>query len=427
MAVIQHIILSIQCRGKDDFAAKDRLAAQNMVQAATEAGLGRIVYLGGLIPDGPAISHHLKSRAEVGEILSSGSVPCTIFRAGVILGAGSASFEILRYLVDRLPIMVTPKWVRTESQPISIRDVLFYLSHCLDRAETIGEGYDIGGPHIETYERLFRIYQEEAGLPRRVIVPVPLLSPKLSSYWLGLVSPVPVSIARPLILGLKNRVVCKDLRIHSILPRELTDARTAIKFALEKVEQHMESPCESGLEYARKPEWLECGDASYSGGAIFKSSYKIQAGCSKDDLWKKVTIIGGEVGWYCCDTLWSLRGCLDRLVGGVGMRKGRPHPTVLKAGDAIDFWRVLIIQEAERLLLKAEMRLPGEALLEFRLSQDKAGKTVLIMESTFFPKGIAGLLYWYSLLPLHNLVFSKMATSMVQNTNCSIVSVHRQI
>ncbi|MDC0336021.1 SDR family oxidoreductase [Pseudodesulfovibrio sp.] len=410
--------------GKDDFAAKDRLAAKNMILAAADAGLDRIIYLGGLIPDDPDISHHLKSRAEVGEILSSGSVPCTIFRAGVILGTGSASFEILRYLVDRLPAMVTPKWVRTESQPISIRDVLFYLSNCLDCPETIGEGFDIGGPHIETYERLFRIYQEEAGLPKRLIIPVPLLTPQLSSHWLGLVSPVPVSLARPLILGLKNRVVCRDVRIRSILPRELTDARTAIKFALEKVEQHMAPPCESDLEIARRPEWLECGDTRYSGGTVFTSSYELKTDCNKESLWKKLTNIGGEVGWYCCDSLWSLRGFLDRLIGGVGMRKGRTHAKTLKVGGAIDFWRILDVREPKRLLLKAEMHLPGDALLEFDLGQDEAGKTILRMDSIFFPKGLAGLLYWYTLLPLHNMVFSRMAKAIVQSANCSIVSDH---
>lgn len=416
-----YLVHSMQ--GKDDFAAKDRLAAENMVQAASEVGLDRIIYLGGLIPDDPEISHHLKSRAEVGEILSSGTVPCTFFRAGVILGAGSASFEILRYLVDRLPAMITPKWVRTESQPISIRDVLFYLSNCLDCPETIGDSFDIGGPHIETYEQLFRIYQEEAGLSKRVIIPVPFLSPKLSSLWLGLVSPVPVSIARPLILGLRNRVVCKDLRIRSILPTDLTETRTAIRNALQKVDQYLDSSCNSGIGHERKPEWLECGDAPYSGGTICKSSYKLQADCKQEKLWERITMIGGEVGWYCCKTLWSFRGLVDKVVGGVGVRKGRLHPTELAVGDTVDFWRVLYVGEPGKLILKAEMRLPGVALLEFYLSEDADGKANLILESTFFPKGVSGLLYWYGLLPLHNLVFKKMAIALVKNANCSIVPV----
>jgi len=414
-----YLVHSMQGRG--DFAARDRKAAQNMVKAAADAGLERIIYLGGLIPDDPDISHHLQSRAEVGEILSGGSVPCTIFRAGVILGSGSASFEIMRYLVDRLPAMVTPKWVRTESQPISIRDVLYYLAGCLYHPDTIGDAFDIGGPYIETYERLFRIYQEEAGLNRRLIVPVPFLSPKLSSYWLGLVSPIPVALARPLVLGLRNRVVCRDFRIRSIMPRDLSDARIAIRRALEKLKQQAMDTCWSDADTTRMPEWVTCGDAPYAGGTVFQSAYKIRLKGCPGVLWGKVVSMGGENGWHCCNTLWSLRGWVDRLFGGVGLRKGRRHPTRLAVGDALDFWRVLDVQPSERLLLAAEMKLPGEALLEFSMEQSGTGDTKLTMTNRFLPRGVAGLLYWWLVYPLHGIVFKGMAAALAKETSCTIL------
>ncbi|NDV18197.1 DUF2867 domain-containing protein [Pseudodesulfovibrio sp. JC047] len=414
-----YLVHSMQGRG--DFAAKDRQAAHNMVQAAEHAAIERIIYLGGLIPDDPDISHHLQSRAEVGDILASGPVPCTRFRAGVILGSGSASFEIVRYLVDRLPAMVTPKWVRTESQPISIRDVLFYLSESLDHPETIGEAFDIGGPHIETYERLFRIYQEEAGLKKRLIVPVPFLSPKLSSYWLGFVSPIPVALARPLVLGLKNRVVCKDTRIRHIMPCELSDARTTIRRALEKVKQHTVTTCWSDAGAIHTPEWIACGDAPYAGGAVFESAYRIKMEGCPDALWSKIVSIGGDNGWYCCNRLWGLRGMLDRLFGGVGLRRGRRDPEQLAIGDALDFWRVIDIQPAERLLLLAEMKLPGEALLEFTMEQSGTDNTQLTMTAKFLPRGVAGLAYWWSVYPLHALIFKGMISALAEQTGCTIL------
>ncbi|WP_319780682.1 SDR family oxidoreductase [Maridesulfovibrio sp.] len=417
---VYYLVHSMQ-PGSSDFAEKDRLAAQNTVLAAEQAGVERLIYLGGIIPDDPNISHHLKSRAEVGEILSSGSIPCTVLRAAVILGSGSASFEILRYLVDRLPVMITPHWVRTESQPISIRDVLFYLTGCLDHPETAGENYDIGGPYIETYERLFRIYQQEAGLRKRLIIPVPFISPRLSSYWLGLVSPVPVSLATPLVLGLRNRVVCKDFRIRQIMPCELTDCRTAIRRALNKVQQEVVDTCWSDAGTLDTPEWATCGDAGYSGGTVYHSAYRIKLQGSSARLWEKIVSIGGDEGWYCCDSLWSLRGWLDKLVGGVGLRRGRRSPDEIKIGDALDFWRVLDVQQGERLLLLAEMKLPGEALLEFSLENTLAGDTELTMTARFLPRGLGGILYWWSVYPLHSVVFKGMARSLAEQSGSRIM------
>ncbi len=419
-SAVYYLVHSMQ-PGSNNFAEKDRLAAENTVRAAEEAGVKRIIYLGGMVPDDPHISHHLKSRAEVGDILSGSAVSCTVLRAAVILGSGSASFEILRYLVDRLPIMITPRWVRTESQPISIRDVLFYLCGCLDHPETAGESYDIGGPFIETYEKLFRIYQEEARLRKRLIFPVPFISPKLSSYWLGLVSPVPVSLAVPLVMGLRNRVVCKDYRIREIMPCELTDCRTAIRRALNKIEQEVVDTCWSDAGTVDTPEWAICGDAGYSGGTVYHSAYRVKLQGDSQQLWDKIVSIGGDEGWYCCDSLWSLRGWLDKLVGGVGLRRGRRHPVELSVGDALDFWRVLDVQSGERLLLLAEMKLPGEALLEFNLENTLAGDTELTMTARFLPRGLGGILYWWSVYPLHSIVFKGMARSLAEKSGCRIM------
>lgn len=407
--------------GVGDYAARDRQAADNMVRAASEAGLSRIVYLGGLIPDDPNISGHLKSRAEVGRILMEGKVPCTFFRAGMIMGSGSASFEILRYLVERLPVMITPKWVRTESQPIAIRDVLFYLSGCLEHPETAGDAFDIGGPHIETYERLFRMYQEEAGLQRRLIIPVPLLTPRLSSYWLGFVSPIPMALARPLVLGLRNRVVCKDYRIRRIMPHELSDARLTIRRALERVSQQVVDTCWSDAGPLKTPEWVACGDAEYAGGTVLDTAYRIKVRGCPEELWERVMAVGGDTGWYCCDKLWGLRGWMDKLIGGVGLRRGRRHPTELSVGDALDFWRVLDIQPTERLLLLAEMKVPGEALLEYSLEPMGTEDTMLTMTARFLPRGVAGLLYWWSVYPLHGMVFKGMARALADQCHCQVV------
>ncbi|WP_415718536.1 SDR family oxidoreductase [Maridesulfovibrio sp.] len=419
-SAVYYLVHSMQ-PGSNDFVGKDRLAAENTVRAAEKAGVDRIIYLGGMIPDDPHISHHLKSRAEVGEILSGSNVPCTILKAAVILGSGSASFEILRYLVDRLPVMITPRWVRTESQPISIRDVLFYLSGCLEHPETAGESYDIGGPFIETYEKLFRIYQEEAGLRKRLIFPVPFISPKLSSHWLGLVSPVPVSLAVPLVMGLRNRVVCKDYRIREIMPCELTDCRTAIRLALDKIQQEVVDTRWSDAGTIETPEWAMCGDAGYSGGTVYNSAYRVKLQGDSRQLWERITSIGGNEGWYCCDSLWSLRGWMDKLVGGVGLRRGRRHPVELNVGDALDFWRVLDVKTGERLLLLAEMKLPGEAMLEFSLENTLAGDTELTMTARFLPRGLGGILYWWSVYPLHSIVFKGMARSLAEKSGCRIM------
>ncbi len=397
----------ISAAGK--YAHADRESALNMVTAAAEAGLKRIIYLGALgKPDDPSLSRHIRSRHEVGGILQSGPVPATVLRAAMILGSGSASFEMLRYLVDRLPVMITPSWVRTPVQPIDIGNVLGYLQGCLEHEETAGQTFDIGGPEILTYQKLIRIYSEEAGLPRRRIIPVPFLTPRLSALWIHLVTPVPASIAQPLAQGLSNEVVCQDNRIRSIIPLELRDCRQTIRLALEKIQQQRVETCWTDAGALLPPEWTYCGDARYAGGTILECGHRIRIQAPVEEIWEHIVRIGGENGWYFGDILWKMRGAMDRMVGGAGLRRGRRHPSELYVGDALDFWRVLEVDRPHRLLLLAEMKTPGEAVLEFKLSPMGTNQTELQQLSRFLPRGLAGILYWYVLYPFHVWLFGGM-------------------
>ncbi len=405
-----------------DFAAADREAAENMVAAAAAAGVGRIIYLGGLGENAPQLSHHLRSRHEVGEILGHGAVPVTVFRAAMIIGSGSASFEILRYLVERLPVMITPRWIDTPCQPIAIGNVLHYLVACLDHPGTVGESFDIGTEEVVTYRQLMRLYAEEAHLPRRWILPVPVLTPRLSSYWIHLVTPVPATLARPLAEGLRNPVVCRDAAIRELLPHPLLDCRMAIRLALEKMRlQQVES---SWTDAGRMPpvEWSTGDDPRWAGGTVFRDDRRMVVAASARQCWPAVVGIGGKTGWYYADWLWHLRGGVDRLFGGPGMGRGRRDPLAVQAGDALDFWRVLAAEPGRRLKLVAEMKVPGEAVLELLLTERGDGATEVRQCARFRPRGLLGLLYWYSVLPLHNLVFAGMLRGIARAAGGRILS-----
>ena len=305
---------------KEKFVEADRRAAHNMVAAATTAGLVRIIYLGGLAEakDG-TLSKHLKSRIEVADILQNGPVPTTDLRTPMILGSGSASFEILRYLVERLPAMTTPRWVRSLNQPIAIRNVITYLVGCLEHEETTGQTYDIGGPDILTYRDLLDIYAEEAQLPKRLIIPVPVLTPTLSALWIHLISPVPTSIALPLTEGLTSDAVCTEERIQSIIPQKLLSCREAIRLALDRIKQEQVDTCWMDAGDLLEPEWAHCGDAEWAGGTIMNCGYRARIKATVGDVWQPISQIGGKTGWYFGNFLWRLRGIMDRLVGGVGL------------------------------------------------------------------------------------------------------------
>ncbi|OLN25935.1 putative nucleoside-diphosphate-sugar epimerase [Desulfovibrio sp. DV] len=405
-----------------DFAATDREAAMVMARAADDAGLSRILYLGGLGRDEDELSHHLKSRHEVGKILRYGRVPVTELRAAMILGSGSASFEIMRYLVDRLPAMIAPRWVQNRCQPIAISDVLGYLVGCLAEPRTAGQILDIGGPDVLPYGDIFAIYAEEAGLPRRHIIPVPVLTPRLSTYWLQLVTPLPRSLIVPLVEGLRNEVICHDQRIRDLVPRECLSTRAAVRLALDKIRQNtVETTCADAGK-ASPPEWAACGDAPYAGGTIYECGYRATVQADPERTWKAITHIGGDTGWYYGDVLWRIRGFLDQLAGGVGLRRVTIRPGKLRVGDPLDFWRVVALDEGRRLVLLAEMRTPGEALLEFRLAPAGDGRTEIVVHSKFLPRGLAGLAYWYALLLPHNLVFAGLLRGLAKAMDAPLVS-----
>ena len=389
-----------------DFAAVDRRAAHNFVTAAAQAKVERLIYLTGLGEESDQLSEHLRSRAEVAKIFRQGPVPATILRAGVILGSGSASFEILRYLVDRLPIMITPRWIDTPCQPISIENVLTYLAGCLTQAQTIGATFDIGQEEVISYRRLMEIYAEAAGLRRRLVIPVPVLTPRLSSYWINLVTPLPAALARPLVEGLRNPVICRETRIRSLIPQHLQGCREAIRQALEEIRlgQVVSSWRESGT--IPPAAWRDESDPQWAGGTCYLDARAIDVEAQSLPLWRAITCLGGGHGWYFADFLWQIRGMADRILGGVGLQRGRRCPLDLRLGDTIDFWRVAQLDEESRLLLVAEMKLPGVATLEFTITKVSDGVLRLQQTARFRPRGLAGILYWYTVLPAHHLVFN---------------------
>lgn len=386
----------------EDYAERDRKLAENFAKAAALAGVRRIIYLGGLGDNKDSLSEHLRSRREVESVLGSTGIPVTVFRAAMIIGSGSASFEILRYLVHRLPLMITPRWVKTESQPVAIADVIHWLAECLSVEATNGKVLDIGGPDVLSYEDLMQVAAAELGLSKRIIATVPFLTPRLSSGWISLVTPVPYSLARPLADGLSNRVVVGDNDVQTLMPHKAYSVRVAIRRALRATRD------------ARVPtRWSVAGpmpgDPDWAGGKVFVDPRSIDINASAEHVFEAVCRVGGGHGWYAGDLLWQLRGWMDQLVGGPGLRRGRRHPEKLEYGETLDFWRVLDIEPGRRLLLRAEMKLPGVAELEFRLTpQEGADRTKLTMTARFRPTGLAGLAYWYAVVPLHGLVFGGM-------------------
>lgn len=406
----------------EDFSQTDRIAARNMATAAETAKLEQIIYLSGLGEEQSGLSHHLQSRTEVGKILRQGSVPVTILRAAMIIGSGSASFEILRYLVDRLPLMITPRWVDTPCQPIGVRNVLHYLIGCLENQQVIGDTFDIGQPEVIKYRQLMEVYAEEAGLPRRWIIPVPVLTPRLSSYWIHLVTPVPASIARPLAEGLSNPVICKENRITKLLPQELFDARQAIRLALDRTRQQTVETSWTDSGEIHPAEWSNPGDPSWAGGSIYDDSRRVILNAQPEEIWPTVICIGGEVGYYYANWLWKIRGAIDRVFGGVGLCRGRRCPAELFPGDAVDFWRVVAVEKPLYLLLSAEMKLPGEAVLSFRLRPLENGQTELQQVARFLPRGLLGILYWYAVMPFHHYVFNGMLRGIAKASKKTIIS-----
>jgi uncharacterized protein YbjT (DUF2867 family) len=393
------------------FEALDRTQAQNFVAASCACQVSRIVYLGGLHPEDQRLSPHLESRKEVEEIFLAGEVPTTVLRAAVILGSGSASFEMLRYLTERLPLMVTPRWVDTKIQPIAVRDVLRYLTGSATMPQEVSRGFDIGGPEVLTYRQMMASYASIAGLKPRRIAKLPLLTPSLSSHWVGLVTPVPNRIARPLVESLINEVVCKEHDIAAYVPDPdggLTAFRPAVELALQRIQDRQVTTSWASATSAGTPSDPLPSDPDWAGGSLYVDQRERVVNATPEQLWSVIEGIGGSHGWYSWRLGWWARGLLDRLFGGPGLRRGRRDPFELSVGDALDWWRVEDVEDNHLLRLRAEMRLPGLAWLELIVNTDEMGRTVFRQRALFHPRGLAGHAYWALIYPFHGLVFGGM-------------------
>ena len=394
---------------QSDFADLDRKAAQALADAAATAGLNRIVYLGGLGQG--SLSEHLESRQEVGRILASGSVPVTEFRAAVVIGSGSLSFEMTRYLTEVLPVMIAPKWVTTQCQPIAIRDVLTYLASCLDEPATVGRVLEIGGPDTVSYEDMIQRYAKVAGLRRRWLIRVPLLSLGLSARWVGAVTPLSSHIAVHLVESLQHEVIVHDHSAEALMPFERIGYDEAVRLALENTRG-----ASVPTRWARgswQPAEPMPSDPEHAFGAIMRDVRTIRCAAPPADVAAAFMRIGGSNGYYAANWAWRIRGALDTLVGGVGLRRGRRHPTQLSVGEPLDFWRVVAVEPGVALELKAEMKLPGEAWLGWRV-RETDGVTELTQTAWFVPRGLLGRAYWYSLVPFHGLIFPRMARGIIR-------------
>jgi uncharacterized protein YbjT (DUF2867 family) len=430
--VVYHLVHSMD--GEPGFAERDRRAAANVRDAAAAAGAGRIVYLGGLGREDDDLSDHLHSRQEVGRVLAAGPVPVTELRAAIIIGSGSASFEMLRHLVEVLPVMTTPRWVSTRCQPIAVRDVLRALGDVIETPVAAGKVYELGGPDVLTYAELMQTYAEVAGLRRRIILPVPVLSPKLSSLWVGLVTPLPTGLARPLIDSLVNEVVVRDDAFQRELPRSMIPAAEAFRLALTRIQDLDVATTWASAGGAvgwasaggavgqagavppaspSSPEDPQPDDPSWAGGTVFADERVAVSQAPAEALFAAVCAIGGGRGYHTPRWMWELRGVMDKLVGGIGLRRGRRHPVLLGVGEVVDFWRVEALERPHLLRLKAEMKLPGEAWLEFRIEAEGTGSR-LVQRARFHPRGLWGRLYWGSLVPFHGLIFPRMARELAR-------------
>ena len=390
--------------------------ARSFAQASEAAGVAQIVYLGGIAND-KNISKHLASRVSTGKELASTSVPVLELRAGIIIGSGSASFEMLRHLTHRLPIMTTPKWVSNRTHPIAIRDVLYYLKNAAALKTPVGKIYDIGGPEILSYADMMQKFAKLSGLPRRWIIKVPVLTPGLSSLWIGLVTPVPTALARPLVGSLISEVVADPAKsIDDLIPppqEGLLSVETAMSLALSKISDHGVETRWSDASIPTAPWQKAQGDPEWAGETILRDRRQVLSEKSAEAIWKQIEGIGGEHGWFGADFLWFMRGLIDRIFGGVGLRRGRRDQDLLRVGESLDFWRVEELERGRRLKLYAEMILPGKAWLEFSI-EEKNGKTLVTQEATFSPRGLGGRLYWYAVAPFHVFVFPTMLRNLVK-------------
>jgi len=419
--VAYYMIHSIGSIG--DFEKLERETAMTFASCAKAADVKRIIYLGGLQND-PKLSKHLRSRAAVGDILLKSGVPTIAFGAAVILGSGSLSFEMLRYLTERLPAMITPRWVRTRIQPIAVRDVLRYLTAAAVLEPELNRTFDIGGPDVLSYEEMMQGYAKVAGLRKRIILPINLLSPYLSARWIGLVTPVPKAIARPLVDSLKSEVVCVEDDIKKYIPdppEGLINFEDAVGLALQRIREAAVTTRWSSASLPGAPSDPLPTDPDWAGGSLYIDEREVPTDASAESLWQVIEQIGGENGWYSFPLAWETRGLLDRIFGGPGLRRGRRDPYKLVAGEAVDFWRVEECDQGHLLRLRAEMHLPGLAWLELEVKTETDGAVKYHQRAIYHPKGLAGHIYWWSVWPFHGIVFG----SMVKNITAAALELDR--
>lgn len=391
----------------DDFEQLEADSASNFKNTINKTNAEHVVYLSGIIND-ESLSKHLKSRKQVEEILSDGDFHLTTLRAGIIIGSGSASFEIIRDLAEKLPVMIAPKWLKTKCQPIAIRDVISFLRKSLFNKELYGSNYDIAGPDVLNYKEILEGYAKVRGLNRKIYT-VPVMTPRLSSYWLYFITSTTYQLAVSLVNSMKVEVVARDTKINSILDVEPISYQEALKKAFNRIESNavISSWKDSMISGAKKFKVSDFIDVPTYGCFVDKRHFPVK---KEEVTINRIWQIGGDVGWYSANWLWKLRGALDKLFGGVGLRRGRTNQHELSAGDAVDFWRVLYAnQEDKRLLLFAEMKLPGEAWLDFHIKKGELWQT-----ATFRPKGILGRLYWYAVYPFHGIIFNSMLKKLAK-------------
>ena len=403
---VAYYLIHSMSSDKGDFDSLEKKCAENFKQLIENTSCKQVVYLSGIVND-DSLSKHLKSRFEVEKTLQSTGYALTTFRAGIIVGSGSASFEIIRDIVEKLPVMITPKWLNTKTQPIAIRDVLTFLKEAPGREELYNKSFDIIGPEILTYKEMLLQFAEVRGF-KRYIFTLPVLTPKLSSYWLYFVTATSFKLAQALVDSMKVEVIGKQSNINNIIGVEPINYKEAVDLAFQKIEQHAvisswKDAMSSGVIHHQLSEFIEV--PQYGCFKDIRSLEVVDEAFTLNKIWS----IGGKNGWYSFNRLWKIRGYIDKLFGGVGLRRGRTHDTYLEPGDPLDFWRVLFADKDEkRLLLFAEMKLPGEAWLEFKIIENK-----LYQRAVFRPKGVWGRLYWYSVLPFHAFVFKGMLNSLV--------------
>ncbi|GAA2341642.1 SDR family oxidoreductase [Saccharopolyspora halophila] len=410
--VVYYLIHSLT---RSDFVVVDRAAARNVADAVRASDVQRIVYLGGIVPEEKELSPHLASRTEVGQVLAGAGVPTIVLRAAAIIGSGSASFEMLRHLSERLPAMVMPRWVHNRIQPIAVRDVLHYLVRAAELPSEISGEFDIGGPDVLTYLDMMRRYAVVAGLPRRVLVPVPVLTPWLSAQWVNLVTPVPKAIAVPLVESLVHEVVCRDHAVADHIP-DPDGGRTHYEHAVEQALGRLrraEMPTRwSDATAPAAPSGPLPSDPEWTGASVYQDVREQSTTASPEMLWDVIESIGGEHGWYSFPLAWSVRGWADQLVGGAGLRRGRRDPRRLHVGEALDWWRVEHLDRPRLLRLRAEMQLPGRAWLELGAEPGPDGGAVYRQRVVFEPCGLTGQLYWAVVFPFHQLLFGGMARNI---------------